>query len=158
MLQLRGIRALNRRCTTTVLKTVIGALTLLMGTPSLSTPEAATLEVVVGGIEHSGGEILVGVCTPDQYAARDCKHGGEARARLGSVVVIVKGLSEGTYGILVLHDLDGDKVLKRTRFGLPAEPVGFGNDAPLRWGPPSFEQSAVAVRGHTVTTVTLRNR
>ena len=120
-------------------------------------PEAV-LEVAVSGIERAEGAILVAACGRAEFLSHDCKYGGQAPAQLGLVVVKIGGVPDGVYAILVLHDLDGDGVLKRTAFGLPAEPVGFGNNAPIKWGPPSFDDSAVTVSGRTATAVTLRNR
>ncbi len=120
--------------------------------------EQVSLQVAVSGIERAEGVILVAACGRAEFLSNDCKYGGQARAQLGQVLITIGGVPEGTYAILVLHDLDGNGVLKRTAFGLPAEPIGFGNNAQIKWGPPSFDQSAIVVSGHTVAAVTLRNR
>lgn len=131
---------------------------LFFQSASFSAPPEVTLQVAVSGIERADGVILVAACNREDYLAGECKYGARAPAQLGRVVVTLSGLPEGTYAIKVLHDLDGDGVLKRTALGLPSEPVGFGNDAQVKWGPPSFEQSAVKVSGSTVAAITLRNR
>lgn len=116
------------------------------------------LEVAVSGIERAEGVILVAACGRAEFLSHDCKYGGQAPAQLGQVVIKIAGVPDGVYAVLVLHDLDSDGVLRRTAFGLPAEPVGFGNNAKIKWGPPSFDQSAITVSGHTAAAVTLRNR
>ena len=121
-------------------------------------PPEVILEVAVSGIERAEGVILVAACGRAEFLSHDCKYGGQAPAHLGQVLIKIAGVPDGRYAILVLHDLDSDGVLKRTAFGLPAEPVGFGNNAPIKWGPPSFEQAAITVSGSTTAAVTLRNR
>ncbi len=140
------------------LKLCLIAYPMLVVGGAWSAPPEGTLQVAVLGVERAEGTIFVAACRREEYLSHDCKYGGHAPARIGQVLITVGGVPEGVYAILVLHDLDGDGVLKRTASGLPAEPVGFGNNAQIKWGPPSFIQSAVTVSGSTRTAVTLRNR
>jgi uncharacterized protein (DUF2141 family) len=139
-----------------------------LATPTLATltlavcasPLAAgTLDVRVSGIEQPRGEILVALCTADEYLVRDCTHGGAAPADGGAVTIAVRDIPPGRYAVLVLQDLDGDRRLKRNLLGMPQEPVGFGNDASMRFGPPKFDAAAVDVaEGTSSTRVQLRYR
>ncbi len=120
---------------------------------------AATLDVRVSGIEQRRGEVLVALCTAAEYLVRDCTHGGAAPADADAVTVAVRDLPPGRYAVLVLQDLDGDRRLKRNLLGMPQEPVGFGNDAAMRFGPPKFDAAAVDVaEGNSSTRVQLHYR
>lgn len=131
---------------------------LISGSVAFAAPFEVTLEVAVSGIERAEGKILVAACGRSEFLSFECKYGGQAPAQMGRVLITISGMPEGVYALLVLHDMDGDGVLKRTFLGLPAEPVAFGNNAQIKWGPPSFDQSAITVSGHTAAAVTLRNR
>ena len=75
----------------------------------------------------------------------------------GADSVVFEGLEPGTYGVKLFHDVDGDGELARGNFGIPTEPYGFSNDAPVRFGPPSFGDAAFALpTDGAVHTVTLR--
>lgn len=47
--------------------------------------------------------------------------------------------------IAVFQDIDGNGVLSKNQFGIPAEPYGFSNNARSNFGPPSFSQAAFVV-------------
>jgi uncharacterized protein (DUF2141 family) len=120
---------------------------------------AGTLDVHVSGIEQPRGEILIALCAASEYLVRDCTHGSLAAADANAIVVPVRDVPEGRYALLVLQDLDGDRRVKRNFIGMPLEPVAFGNDASVRFGPPTFEAAAVEVTaGHSTANVRLRYR
>jgi uncharacterized protein (DUF2141 family) len=65
-------------------------------------------------------------------------------------------LPEGAYAIVAFLDLDGDGELDRGAFGVPTEPVAYGNDAKPRLGPPSFDACVIEVGNDRAgTTLTL---
>jgi uncharacterized protein (DUF2141 family) len=124
-----------------------------------STALAGTLDVHVSGIEQPRGEILIALCAASEYLVRDCTHGALAAADADAVVVPVRDVPPGRYALLVLQDLDGDRRVKRNFIGVPQEPVAFGNDASVRFGPPKFEAAAVEVTaGHSTANVRMRYR
>jgi len=51
----------------------------------------------------------------------------------------------GRYGIRLFHDVDGNGELNANIMGIPTEPFGFSNNAPLQFGPPSFKAAAFDV-------------
>lgn len=65
-------------------------------------------------------------------------------------------IPHGRYAIVAFVDLDGDGELDRGAFGIPTEPIAYGNDAKPRFGPPSFEACVVEVgSGSREVTLTL---
>lgn len=64
-------------------------------------------------------------------------------------------LPPGEYGIKLFHDTNGDGSLNRGRFGIPSEPYGFSNNAPVRFGPPSWEDASFTLmtgeNSHSIT-------
>lgn len=72
-----------------------------------------------------------------------------ARARVpvtGEVVdFILAAPSPGRYAIRMFQDVDADGEMDANIIGIPTEPIGFSNNAPLQFGPPSFAAAAFEV-------------
>lgn len=51
----------------------------------------------------------------------------------------------GRYAIALLHDENRNGKIDRALFLMPKEGFGFSRDAPVRMGPPKFEDAAFAV-------------
>lgn len=124
------------------------------------TPQAwaAALTIEVTGIVQVAGEVLVSLCAAAEYANPPCALKALAPVQGGTVQVAFAAVPEGRYAVLVFQDLDGDRILRRGLFGLPSEPVGFGNDAPIRRGPPAFEDAAIDVAAAGAATIAVRLR
>lgn len=120
--------------------------------------EAARLDIELTGVEDSRGLVRVAICTPETFATKNCPFFGAVPAHPGSVVVSVGGIPPGRYAVQAYHDGDGNGRLRRGLFGLPAEAIGFSRDAPLRLGPPRFEDAAIDVsEPATATSLRLRH-
>lgn len=50
------------------------------------------------------------------------------------------------YAVAIYHDANGNHDFDRNRLGMPAEGYGFSNDAPTRFGVPSFDAVRFAVK------------
>lgn len=70
-----------------------------------------------------------------------------------TVTLTLKVPNPGRYGIRLYHDVDGDGELNANIMGIPTEPFGFSNNAPIRFGPPSFKAAAfdIGMNGATQT-------
>jgi uncharacterized protein (DUF2141 family) len=61
------------------------------------------------------------------------------------------------YALAVYHDANGNRDFDRNRVGLPVEGFGFSNDAPTRFGLPSFDAARFSARaGDTLLRVRMR--
>lgn len=120
--------------------------------------QAAALSIKVTGIMQVAGEVLVSLCAAAEYANPPCALKASAPVDGDSVQVTFTEVPEGRYAVLVFQDLDGDRLLRRGLFGLPSEPVGFGNDAPLRRGPPAFEDAAIDIAAEGPGAIAVRLR
>ena len=75
----------------------------------------------------------------------------------GATVVKIAGVPPGQYAAQVFHDENDDGEIKRNFLGIPTEPIGFSNDAPLHLHGPHFKEAAFAVE-HGVEKITLKLR
>lgn len=99
---------------------------------------AAELTIEVGGLRNANGTVYAAVCTEDQFLQPACTYFGSAPA--GSGVVSVPDVPPGTYAVQVVHDENDNRTLDRPGL-LPTEGMGFSRDAPMRFGPPQWDDA-----------------
>ena len=61
------------------------------------------------------------------------------------VSVTFKDLAPGRYAVKSFHDVNGDGKMGTNPLGMPTEPFGFSNNAPVRMGPPAWADAAFDV-------------
>lgn len=118
---------------------------LLPGLAASADARAATIEIVVHEVRSGQGQIRIGLCRKTEFLSEHCAYHAVAPARLGDVAVRIPDVAAGVYGVAAYQDLDGSGTLKRNFFGMPKEDVGFSRDPSLRFGPPSFADSALTI-------------
>lgn len=132
------------------------ALLLLLALPTAA--GAATLDVELSGVENDHGLVRAAVCTSETFATKHCPFVGAVPARAGSVIVSISDIPPGRYAVQAYHDEDGNGHVRHGLFGIPSEAIGFSRDAPLRLGPPRFEDAAIDVsEPRTATRLKLRH-
>jgi uncharacterized protein (DUF2141 family) len=118
---------------------------------------AAQLDVHVTGVSNPRGHVRVELCTRQTFLTSSCPYTGAAPATVGDTVVQISEVPPGEYAIQAYDDdLDAGHVHQNI-LGIPREPVGFSNDAPLHVQGPSFSEAAFKV-GAGAREVTLRLR
>lgn len=135
----------------------IAALTSLF---ALTVPAAwgASVDLTITNIKSDSGEIVIGVFASEEGWKSDNQI-ADARvdAETGEVTLTIDDLPEGEIAFKLYHDVDGDGDLKRGSFGRPVEPYGFSNDAPVRFGPPSWTAAKFQITSETTAhTLALR--
>ena len=131
-------------------------LQLLLAVP-LSGALAAELKVTLEQVATDAGYLLVAVCTPETFLRRGCPYTGRVPAATGEAQVVVRGIEPGVYAVQAFHDENGNFDLDRNFLGMPQEGMGFSNDAPMRFGPPSFDDAAIEIdAGGAATRLRLR--
>lgn len=118
----------------------------------------AELRVTVVLERPATGSVRIALC-PDQRAY-ESEQGCEVRsvpASAGEATATFTGLATGSWAIKVFHDVNDNGTLDTNWIGWPLEPFGFGNNAPVRMGPPPFSAAAVQVKaGENAARVVLR--
>ncbi len=118
------------------------ALAATMLTAAVLPAAAADLRIEVGGLRNANGTVYAAVCTEDQFLQPACTYFGSAPATAG--IVTVTGVPPGTYAVQVVHDENNNQTLDRPGF-LPTEGMGFSRDAPMRFGPPQWQDALFAL-------------
>ena len=108
---------------------------------AMDLPATAPIEIAVSNVRNDSGRVHVDVC-PVETFLKGCPYSGEAPARAGTTIVVVRGVPPGRYAAQGTQDENGNGKVDRGLFGIPKEGVGFSNDAKIRMGPPKFEEAA----------------
>lgn len=115
-----------------------------------------TLKINVSNIQSEEGQILVSVCTKDEFMKTKCAYSALSKAVDAQIgPVIIQNIANGTYAVQLFHDLDSDFKLKTGAFGIPKEPWGMSNDAKGKFGPPKFEDAAIEINSSKEITINL---
>jgi uncharacterized protein (DUF2141 family) len=131
-----------------------GALALSwMGSTGMAadSPGIATLAVHFVGLKSSQGAVMVAVFN-SEAAYENSGTASDAATRSlkleikdGTAIATLEKIPPGEYAIKAFHDLNGDAKLNTNLFGIPTEPVGFSNDAPVHMHAPSWKETVFVV-------------
>ena len=72
------------------------------------------------------------------------------------MVFVFENLPPGEYAFVAYQDIDRNKSMKTNMIGYPKEPWGISNNPRILFGPPSFNESKVAVGSGQTTKVSIR--
>ena len=111
----------------------------------VATGHSAELSVSVSGVSNDRGHVLIDVCSRAEFLGPLCAYHGRTPAKPGTVIVKVESVSPGSYAIQAYHDENDNLTVDRNFLGLPNEAIGFSNNAPMRFGPPHFEDAEVII-------------
>jgi uncharacterized protein (DUF2141 family) len=131
----------------------------LAAAAALSASSAAadpTVKVTVVGIKANQGFMMIALHSEKAWSGTPV-----ARMKVAvngtTMTVTLAAPTPGRYGIKMFQDVDSDGAMSTNIVGFPTEPIGFSNDAPLRFGPPSFADAAFDVGpSGAAQTITLR--
>ena len=119
--------------------------------------QAASVTVTVTGVRDSRGVVRVAICPRAEFLHPHCPYVGRAPAESGSVAVTIDDVPPGVYAAEAFQDANDNGNLDRNWLGLPKEGMGFSNDAPMRFGPPRFDDAAFVLGiGHAGIAFRLR--
>lgn len=109
-----------------------------------TTADAARLEVVVANVRNGKGHVRVAACTVDTFLKESCQINRSLKATPGEVTIVMD-VPPGVWAFQAYGDEDDNEEVTRNFLGFPLEGVGFSNDAPIRLGPPNFNDAAVRI-------------
>ncbi|MEH6742320.1 DUF2141 domain-containing protein [Hyphomonas sp.] len=118
---------------------------------------AADLTLQVQGLDAPSGTLHVALFDEAGWSDNAAIDSAIVEIDDDAPEIVFEGLAPGPYGVKLFQDLDGDGMLGRGPMGIPREPYGFSNDAPVRFGPPSFARAGFDLPAEGATqTITLR--
>ena len=117
-----------------------------------------SVTVSVDGISKTEGSIMAALFdSSGTFLGKDAYAAMRVEVKGTAVSFTYKGLPSGEYAIALFQDIDGDGQLAKNMLGIPVEPYGFSNNAPVRFGPPKWDTAKFTVSVSTAPqTITLK--
>ena len=104
---------------------------------------AADLDITVTNVRNDHGHVRAQLCPKEQFLSTKCPWRASVPAAAGTVTVHITDVPPGVYAAQAYHDENDNKKIDRSLLGIPEEGLGFSNDAPFRFGPPTFDDAAI---------------
>ena len=105
-------------------------------TPTTS-QDSFDLTVTVPNARSNDGEMLFSLNTEANFMKGAPVQSASSIVKDGVATVTFKNVPKGTYGILILHDKNGNGQMDYESNGMPLEPYGVSNN-PQSYGPPTW--------------------
>jgi uncharacterized protein (DUF2141 family) len=117
--------------------------------PELEKDRMVALKVVVKGVRKVEGTLRIAIYDNEKAMNRNDLRKAVGK---GSIVATKHSphldfqLAEGTYAVVVLHDLNNNKVVDKNWLGQPTEPVGITNGFKSKKRKPTFAECSFSLR------------
>ena len=122
---------------------------------SLAAPSVGAVEVVVRGGAANEGQVLISVFDSEASWMK-------APVATGSAAIDGEGMARadfpgvgGRIGVAVIYDRNGSGDLDTNILGIPTEAFAFSNAATALFGPPDWDNAAIAAAPDGVVTLDL---
>ena len=143
------------------LSLALAPVALLLGGASPVPHAGADISITITDLRNDHG--VVRACmTSQQERFPKCRgvtqaYSASVDAHAGRVVLTFENVKPGRYAIALLHDENGNGRADRALGMMPKEGFGFSRDAPVRMGPPKFDDAAFQL-GESDTAMRIRMR
>lgn len=133
------------------MKTTI--LTILVLCASVLTKaQQVKLNINVTKIEPGKGTVVLNIYNKKEDFLKTVFLSKTLKADHSNLTFVIDLPKKDTYAITVFQDMDNNKKLKQDWFGIPQEPVGYGNNFKPS-AKPKFKECAITVDSDNVTQI-----
>ncbi|MEI4551214.1 DUF2141 domain-containing protein [Pseudoalteromonas spongiae] len=107
---------------------------------------AQTVQFNIEGIQHDKGKLYIQLFKGENNFKKGEAHNvAIVNAKKGQLTVTFNDVEPGNYAIRYFHDENNNQDFDNNMFGMPIEGYGFSNNAPVNFGPPSYQQMTFMV-------------
>ena len=131
------------------MQTVIIFLSLFF-TSFILQAQVNTIEVTITNFESNDGNALVAIYDSEANFLNTRYKGDVVGIKDNTVVVSFNDVPDGVYAVSSFHDKNSDGKLNMKMGFYPTEDTASSNNAPARFGPPTWEDAKFEVRGGKV--------
>ena len=124
-----------------VFATVLAQGSLCVWVLAQDVPPVGTLTVRVQGLNPIEGNLRLALFDSEQNFFKRSVRSEVFPVTAQRRTWIVENLPYGVYAVLAHHDVDASGKIERRWYGKPREPTGASNNAPARFGPPTFDDA-----------------
>lgn len=123
---------------------------MAIGLMVLSLQAQNKLVIDISNIELIEGELMLRLTSnPELFDDGDLANEQLAREEVNAhqMKIIFNDIPDGTYAFAIFQDLNENEELDKRKFGIPAEPFVFSNNALGTFGPPKFSEASFDISG-----------
>jgi len=112
----------------------------------------AAIKIRVEGVRNIPGEVGVAIFSSKLGYPTHLEHAYETewvplKKKQDTVEVEFDAVPPGEYAISVVHDVNDNRLVDRSRLGFPKEGVGFSNDVKIILSNPKFKKAKLNLKG-----------
>jgi uncharacterized protein (DUF2141 family) len=119
-----------------------------IASPTVAAPPGVQVTVEITNLRSHDGVVRACMTRDEERFPRcqDSTQGYRVVVPAGEATTLrFRDVAPGTYAIALLHDENDNGRADRALGMMPREGFGFSRDAPVRMGPPDFEDAAITV-------------
>lgn len=133
------------------MKTLITLLILLVSTITLAQDkDGVTVTIVIENLLNDQGKVSAALYDEATFMRAAPLQAVEKAPENKGVILKMKNVKPGEYGIITLHDLNENGRMDFETSGMPKEPYGTSNNE-MTMGPPNFADSKFTVADQDIT-------
>lgn len=106
--------------------------------------EGVTVTVIIENLNSTEGNVSAALYDEATFMRAAPLQAAEGKPTEKSITLVMKNVKPGDYGIISLHDLNGNGRMDFEANGMPKEPYASSNNV-LAMGPPNFSDSKFSV-------------
>ena len=124
---------------------------------NLLAQNTANLKIIVKNIDEAKGNLIIKIWSDGVYMNNEKPYKTEnIKIKSANILVVtIKNLKTGEYGISLFQDLNNNNLLDKNYIGKPKEPYGFSNNAKPNFGPPIYDKVKFNFSGSKTITISL---
>lgn len=124
-------------------------LAIFIGITASVSVSAATVEITIQAVPTEDGILYAQLCNKEQFLAKRCSFLARAMPKRGEVTMTIADVPDGEWAVNAFLDENKNGRLDTNFLGIPTEPWGFSRNAKAMFGPPTFEDSKLNIKGDT---------
>ncbi|GEQ85903.1 hypothetical protein ULMS_14110 [Patiriisocius marinistellae] len=131
------------------MQTVITYITLFF-TGLVLQAQVNTIELTITNLDSNDGTVLAGLYDSESNWLNKRLMGSISKIENKKATVVFTDVPDGTYAVSTFHDEDNDGKLNMIMGFYPSEDTASSNNAPARFGPPTWEDAKFEVKNGKV--------
>jgi len=124
--------------------------TLVLCASFFAKAQQVKLNINITNIQPGKGTVVLNVYDKKEDFLKTVFLTKTLKADSSNLTFVIDLPRKGTYAITVFQDIDNNKKLKQDWFGIPQEPVGYGNNFKPS-AKPRFNECAITIDSNQIT-------
>ncbi len=123
------------------MKTIAILVAMILGAcVQAQTENNGSISAIVTNVAGTEGNVKFGLYTAETFMKAEPDYGIKAEILDGKAIAVFKNIPQGTYALLVMHDVNDNGKMDFDANGIPLESFGASGNG-LSYGPPSWQET-----------------